>query len=80
MNKNENGGFLKISTVAYILNITRSYAYQLVQSGELPSHRVGKSLQVTQDDLDAFISSRRTSSCVPESDDIHDFSPLAIFS
>lgn len=46
---------LKPADVARRLNISRSLAYRLLQSGELPVVRFGHSLRVQSADLEAFI-------------------------
>lgn len=49
---------LRCMDVAHILNISRSKAYLLVQSGEIASVRFGGSVRIRPSDLRAFISSR----------------------
>ena len=50
-----NDRLLRISEVAYQINISRSLAYRLVQAGEIPSVRIGPSVRVRVGDLDEFI-------------------------
>ena len=65
MNKNtafQINGFsrlslLKVAEVAQILNISKSLAYRLIQSGDLPSIRLGRSVRVRPADLEQFIQS-----------------------
>lgn len=47
---------LKASEVARILNISRSFAYLLMQSGNIPVVRVGHSVRVRPSDLRNYIS------------------------
>lgn len=49
------GTLLKSSDIARLLNISRSFAYQLMQSGELPTVRVGHSVRVRPRDLVEYI-------------------------
>jgi excisionase family DNA binding protein len=42
--------------VANILNISKVKAYQLMQRGELPSVRMGRTSRVRKQDLDMFVS------------------------
>ncbi len=42
--------------VAYILGLSRARAYNLMQTGEIRTVRIGKSRRVRQKDLDTFIS------------------------
>ena len=41
--------------VARILNISRSFAFQLMQRGEIPTVRLGRSVRVRPADLERFI-------------------------
>ena len=69
MNKNSafqiNGfsrlSLLKAAEVAQILNISMGLAYRLMQSGELPSVRFGRSVRVQPADLEQFIASKTRS-------------------
>ena len=51
---------LKASEVARILNISRSLAYSLIQTGKIPHIRINQSVRVRQDDLNKFIEGNRT--------------------
>jgi excisionase family DNA binding protein len=46
---------LKASDVANILGISRSFAYFLCETGQLPTVRIGHSLRVRPQDLEAYI-------------------------
>jgi excisionase family DNA binding protein len=46
---------LKPMEVAQILNISRSFAYQLLQSGQIPTVKMGKTYRVRPQDLAEFI-------------------------
>ena len=48
----------KVSEVADILQINRNQVYNLIHSGELKAFEI-KSLRVTEEDLNEFISSRK---------------------
>ena len=54
---NPNPGYrlLKARDVAAFLNVSRSFAYHLIQTGELPTVRLGKSVRVRPQDLQAYI-------------------------
>jgi len=41
--------------VAAILNVSRSYTYILMQSGDIPTVRLGKACRVRQQDLEDYI-------------------------
>lgn len=46
---------MKADDVAELLNISRSYVYQLMQSGLIPTVRMGKAYRVRPQDLANFI-------------------------
>lgn len=46
---------LKVEDIASILNISRSFAYQLVQTGQIPVVRLGKACRVRPQDLADYI-------------------------
>ncbi len=47
---------LKGGDVARILNISRSYAFLLMQRDEIPTVRLGRAVRVRPSDLERFIS------------------------
>ncbi len=49
--------------VAKILSVSRATAYSLMQTGELPVVRLGKLVRVDPDDLQQFITSRKSYRC-----------------
>lgn len=46
---------LRIGEVASRINISRSLAYRLVKSGNIPSVHIGSSVRVREGDLEEFI-------------------------
>jgi putative molybdopterin biosynthesis protein len=50
---------LKPNEIAALLNISRSFAYQLLQTGAIPVVRIGKSCRVKPEDLTEFIERNR---------------------
>lgn len=52
---------LRVKDVQSILNLSRSAAYALVNSGKLPILRVGRTILVDRADLEAFIAERKAS-------------------
>jgi len=50
-----NTKLLKLDDVAITLGVSRSYAYQLARTGQLPSVKLGKSVRVRPEDLERFI-------------------------
>ncbi len=49
---------LRCEDVARILNISRSLAYQLLQRGEIPTVRLGRTVRIRPKDLEEFIANR----------------------
>ena len=46
---------LKAEEVAELLSVSRAFAYSLMQSGQLPTVHLGRSVRVRLEDLEAFI-------------------------
>jgi excisionase family DNA binding protein len=51
----EGNRLLKAAEVASLLSISRSFAYQLIQTGMIPVVRIGKACRVRPQDLEAYI-------------------------
>jgi|WetSurSiteA1Bulk_404760.scaffolds.fasta_scaffold90158_1 excisionase family DNA binding protein len=51
----DNPPLLKVEQVMVRLNICRSYAYQLIKDGDIPSIRIRGAYRVRQEDLEAYI-------------------------
>lgn len=49
---------LKIDEVADILQVSRSFAYQLMNRGEIPSVWIGNAMQFRPEDLQRYISEK----------------------
>jgi len=49
---------LTVADVARRLRISSRVAYELLQGGQIPSFRVGRSIRVKPEDLDAYIDSQ----------------------
>ena len=54
MEQNTQKLFYRVSTVAQMLDITRSKAYQLIEQGEIRAARIGKSIRVPAEALERF--------------------------
>jgi excisionase family DNA binding protein len=54
-NKPRTNRLLKAEEVPEILNISRSFAYLLMQSGQIPTVRLGKACRVRPEDLVDYI-------------------------
>jgi len=59
--KRQSDRLLKGDEVARILNISRSQAYKLMQQGEIPTVRIGRSVRVRYESLWSFIEENTTS-------------------
>ena len=46
---------LNVKQVAERLNVSKSFAYQLLASGEIAVVRIGNAIRVKQEDLDNYI-------------------------
>ena len=49
------GKLLKADEVAELLSVSRSFAYALMQTGQLPTVHLGRSVRVRPEDLEEFI-------------------------
>jgi excisionase family DNA binding protein len=55
------GKLLKIKEVAEKLQVSRSFAYQMIRRGEIPTIHFGSAVRVQQSDLDVFIKQSKES-------------------
>jgi len=56
-----NTRLLKPEEVAGLLNVSRSFAYSLMQTGQLPTVRMRSCVRVRQQDLDDYIQANMSS-------------------
>lgn len=47
--------FLTVSEVAALLRVSNMTVYRLINSGELPAVRIGRSFRLREDDLDRYL-------------------------
>jgi excisionase family DNA binding protein len=52
--------FLTVQEVAQLLRVSSMTVYRLIKAGDLPAVRVGRSFQVRDIDVDAYLESRYT--------------------
>ena len=52
--------FLTVGEVAQVLRVSNMTVYRLINGGQLPAVRVGKSYRVREEDLDSFLARRFT--------------------
>lgn len=49
---------MRVSEVAQELRLARSFVYELIQSGQLPAVRIGRSIRVPRAELEAWVRER----------------------
>ncbi len=52
--------YLTVREVAGTLRVSNMTVYRLINAGELPAVRIGKSFRLRQDDVDRYLASRYT--------------------
>jgi excisionase family DNA binding protein len=52
--------FVTVAEVASLLRVSNMTVYRLVQSGQLPAVRVGRSYRIREDDIDRYLAARYT--------------------
>lgn len=52
--------FVTVAEVAAQLRVSNMTVYRLVQSGELPAVRVGRSYRIREEDVDRYLAGRYT--------------------
>ncbi|MHB1503754.1 MAG: helix-turn-helix domain-containing protein [Acidimicrobiales bacterium] len=52
--------YLTVREVAASLRVSNMTVYRLINSGDLPAVRIGKSLRLREDDVDRYLSNRYT--------------------
>jgi len=55
-----NFRFLTVGEVAAILRVSNMTVYRLINAGELPAVRVGRSFRLREEDLDRYVAERLT--------------------
>ena len=50
---------LNVAAVAQHLRVSTKTVRRLITAGELPAHRIGRSLRISADDLHLFLKRRR---------------------
>jgi excisionase family DNA binding protein len=59
--KNESRSqFVTVAEVAETLRVSNMTVYRLVQSGQLPAVRIGRSYRIRSDDVDRYLGVRFT--------------------
>lgn len=52
--------FLTVGEVARVLRVSNMTVYRLINSGQLPAVRVGKSYRLREEDVDRYLADRFT--------------------
>jgi excisionase family DNA binding protein len=52
-------GTFTVAEVAEILEVSKSTVYSLVKSGEIPSKKVRGRIQITEDDIQHYLTAQR---------------------
>ena len=58
--QNARARFLTVAEVAAMLRVSNMTVYRLINAGDLPAVRVGKSYRLREDDIDKYLSDRYT--------------------
>ena len=58
MTTNNEGRFVTVAEVADRLRVSTMTVYRLIQAGDLPAGRIGKSYRLREEDVDRFLQSR----------------------
>ena len=52
--------FMTVGEVASVLRVSNMTVYRLINAGQLPAVRIGRSFRVFEDDLDRYLADRHT--------------------
>jgi excisionase family DNA binding protein len=52
--------YVTVAELAELLRVSNMTVYRLVQAGEIPAIRVGRSYRIREDDVDRYLSTRYT--------------------
>jgi excisionase family DNA binding protein len=52
--------YVTVAEVADLLRVSNMTVYRLVQSGQLPAVRVGRSYRIREEDVDRFVAAQYT--------------------
>jgi excisionase family DNA binding protein len=56
----ENTRFLTVGEVAALLRVSNMTVYRLINSGEMPAVRIGRSFRLRSEDLDRYVDGQYT--------------------
>ena len=59
-NEGAQARFMTVGEVAAVLRVSTMTVYRLINSGDLPAVRVGRSLRLRSEDLDRYLAERFT--------------------
>jgi excisionase family DNA binding protein len=52
--------FMTVSEVAAVLRVSNMTVYRLINAGQLPAVRIGRSFRVREEELDHYLAERHT--------------------
>jgi excisionase family DNA binding protein len=52
--------FMTVGEVAAVLRVSTMTVYRLINSGQLPAVRIGRSFRVREEELDRYLAERHT--------------------
>ena len=52
--------FVTVSEVANLLRVSNMTVYRLIQAGQLPAVRIGRSYRIREDDVDKYLAAQYT--------------------
>lgn len=58
--ENAQARFMTVGEVAAVLRVSTMTVYRLINSGELPAVRIGRSFRLRPEDLDDYLAARFT--------------------
>jgi excisionase family DNA binding protein len=56
----EHTRFLTVAEVAAVLRVSTMTVYRLINAGQLPAVRIGRSFRLREDDLERYLADRLT--------------------
>ncbi|HUA96478.1 MAG TPA: helix-turn-helix domain-containing protein [Acidimicrobiales bacterium] len=58
--ENVNARYMTVGEVAAVLRVSTMTVYRLINAGQLPAVRIGRSFRVREEELDHYLAERHT--------------------
>jgi excisionase family DNA binding protein len=58
--ENVNARYMTVGEVAGVLRVSTMTVYRLINAGQLPAVRIGRSFRVREEELDHYLAERHT--------------------